>query len=302
MKTIRSITLLGLMSALTSSYIGPGFSQPTQIAEPNPQSTAEFFGTEHAKPEEKRRLAENGCKYGWYAVNRGYFYSAEEAFSKAIEIDPSCACGYFGMARIKKIRKEDQESARYYQEAIKRDPTLATADNEEKVNDPTTPKSPRNPHTDAIVATKMGWQFFDEKNYDMALNSFQLAVEQDPSYSSGYFGVAYIYSIQHKLDQAVHYYRETLKRDDTYPPVYANLAFALLLLKHDEEAKKVLDEALKRDAKQGDAVMNFACCYAERGQWDVAKKYYVDAVRRGCTPRPDIAKEFKKHGITAPDN
>jgi Tfp pilus assembly protein PilF len=276
------------------------FGQQPQVTEPNASDTSEFFGTDRAQPKDRRRLAENGCKYGWYAISRGLFNGAEETFQKAIEIDPTFAGGYFGMARIKWINKDQKDYLHYFDAAVKRDPTLASLYNKQKLENANVPKSPHTPQSEALNATKMGWQAFKEKDYTRALTFFDFAIKQDPGYAPGYFGTAYVYSVQHKLEKAVEYYRETIKREGTFPPAHANLAFALLLLNNEAEAKKELEEALKLDPKQGDAVMNFACYYGEHDKWDLAKQYAADAVQRGGKANAEAAGEFKKHGIELP--
>jgi tetratricopeptide (TPR) repeat protein len=55
-----------------------------------------------------------------------------------------------------------------------------------------------------------------------------MAIRHDKTFAPGYYGVAYVYSVQGKLDDAIKYYRETLKYDQTYPYTFANLGYALL--------------------------------------------------------------------------
>jgi Tfp pilus assembly protein PilF len=264
--------------------------------EPDPKKTAEFFSDKHKDPTSKREWAENGCQYGWYAISRGYLYSAERAFEKAIETDPSCGCGYFGLARIAKLRHQDAEADTLHAEAVKRDPSFASDANLKKLN-AGPPVSQRTPQRDAQVATQMGWESFRKKDYAQAISYFEFAIKQDPSSAPGYFGIAYVYSVQNKLDKAVEYYRLSLKHDDTHADSYGNLAYALILQDKVDEAKKMLDEALKRDPKLGNAVMNFALYYAEKKDWAKAQEYGFDAMRRGATPHPGLVKEFEKHGI-----
>lgn len=143
----------------------------------------------------------------------------------------------------------------------------------------------------------MGWESFRKKDYPRAISSFEFAIKQHPSDAPAYFGLAYVYSVQNKLDKAVDNYRLSLKYDDTHADSYGNLAYALVLQDKVDEAQKMLDEALKRDPKLGNAVMNFALYYAEKKDWAKAKDYGLDAMRRGATPHPDVVKEFQKHGI-----
>src|SRR5437773_10514899 len=62
-------------------------------------------------------------------------------------------------------------------------------------------------------ATELGWKYFHEGDYDTALRRFQMAIRHDNDYAPAYYGIAYVYSNQGRLDDAIKYYRETLKRD-----------------------------------------------------------------------------------------
>lgn len=269
------------------------------VPEPDSGDVAEFFGTQMPRQGDERRLAQIGCQYGWYAISRNMMDSAESAFDKAIQFDAGCGCGYLGMARVKKLQHADAESEKFYKEAIERDPSLESAANKAKISESTAGMAQAG-HKNAMMATEDGWKKFKAKDYEGALKYFDYAQYQDATYAPGYFGMAYVYSVQGKLDQAVKFYRDTIKRDASYPPAYANLGYALLLQGKTDEAQKQLDQALKRDPKQGDAVMNFAYYFADKDKWDTAKRYFDDAVKRGARLNPAATAGFKKHGLAMP--
>lgn len=265
--------------------------------EPDPGKTAEFFGAESVSPEKKAEICRSGLQYGWYAIDRGYVYSAEGAFTKVTELDPSSAEAWFGLARISKIQKHDRESEAYYKKATALDARYASKEYKARLNAPYTVPSPHTPRKDAIACTQIGWQAYDRKDYARAIQFFQEATKYDPSYAPGYFGVAYVYSIQNKIAEAIPLYRETIKRAPTFPDAHGNLARALLMTGNPTEAERELQEALRLDPKLGNAVMNFAYYYVEKNNWEKAKSYAQDAVSRGAVLEAEVLEEFKKHGI-----
>src|SRR6266571_7800714 len=102
-------------------------------------------------------------------------------------------------------------------------------------------------------AVQLGWKHFQQGDYETALRRFQTAIRHDADFAPAYFGAAYVYSTEGKLDEAIKYYRETLKRDTLYVFTYANLGSALLQKGQFPEALQMLDKALEIDPKCGEA-------------------------------------------------
>src|SRR4051794_8693411 len=67
----------------------------------------------------------------------------------------------------------------------------------------------------AKPAVELGWKYFKKGDYETALKRFHMAIRHDKDFAPGYYGVAYVYSVQGRLDEAIKYYRETIKRDQT---------------------------------------------------------------------------------------
>jgi Tfp pilus assembly protein PilF len=94
----------------------------------------------------------------------------------------------------------------------------------------------------AKPAVELGWKHFEKGDHETAMKRFQMAIRHDKNFAPGYYGVAYVYSVQGKLDEAIKYYRETIKRDQSYPYSYANLGYILLQKNQFDEALKMLDK------------------------------------------------------------
>ena len=63
----------------------------------------------------------------------------------------------------------------------------------------------------ALDAVEKGWAYFNRGDYETAFKRFHQATVIDPDFAPGYFGKAYIYSIQDNLDSAIENYRKTIR-------------------------------------------------------------------------------------------
>lgn len=150
-------------------------------------------------------------------------------------------------------------------------------------------------------AVELGWKYFKEGNYDIALRRFEMAVGHDKDFAPGYYGIAYVYSVEGKLDDAIKFYRETLKRDPTHVYTYANLGYALLQKNQVPEALQMLDKALQMDPNCGEAHLSYANYYASKQDWKNAEKSINKAVRNGQEIHPDLRRLLEQHGVNIAD-
>jgi Tfp pilus assembly protein PilF len=146
-------------------------------------------------------------------------------------------------------------------------------------------------------AVELGWQYFNKGDNETALKRFQIAIRLDPDFGPAYYGVAYVYSVEGKLDQAIEFYRETLKRDTSYPYTYANLGYALLQKGQDKEALEMLDRALAIYPKCGEAYLSYANYYAGKERWKDAEVAVNHAIEFGQKLNPEFAKILEEHGV-----
>jgi len=146
-------------------------------------------------------------------------------------------------------------------------------------------------------AVELGWQYFYNGDYNTALSRFKVAIRHDPAYAPGYYGIAYVNSVQSNLDEAIKYYRLTLEHDRTYPYTYANLGYALLQKDQTDEALKMLDQALKLKPDCGEAHLSYANYYASKEQWSNAEKSVNKAIACGQVIHPELKSLLEKHGV-----
>jgi len=129
-----------------------------------------------------------------------------------------------------------------------------------------------------------------------------MAARHDKDYAPAYYGIAYVYSTQGKLDDAIANYRQTLKRDKTYVFTYANLGYALLQKEQFEEALQMLDKALELDPKCGEAHLSYANYYAYKQDWKKAEQSINKAIEYGQKVHPELRKMLEHHRMDCDSN
>jgi len=149
----------------------------------------------------------------------------------------------------------------------------------------------------ATGAVELGWQCFNKGDYETALRRFQMAVRHDPAYAPGYYGIAYVHSVQGRLEEAIKYYRLTLERDQTYPYTFANLGYALLQKDQFEEGLQMLDKALKLKPDCGEAYVSYANYYAYKREWGKAQEAANKAIGCGQIIHPELRKLLEDNHV-----
>jgi Tfp pilus assembly protein PilF len=146
-------------------------------------------------------------------------------------------------------------------------------------------------------AVELGWKCFEQGDHATALRRFQMAIRHDPDFAPAYFGAAYVYTAEGKLDEAVKYYRATLQKDTIYVLTYANLGYALLQQGKFPEAIQMLNKALDIDPKCSEAHLCFAKYYAYKQDWKDAEQSVNKAIKYGQRLDPELREILEKHGV-----
>jgi Tfp pilus assembly protein PilF len=146
----------------------------------------------------------------------------------------------------------------------------------------------------ALDAVEKGWAYFNRGDYETALKRFNQATIIDPEFAPGYFGKAYVYSLQDNLDLAIENYRKTIElADPPYSHAYGNLGLALLIKGQLVEGHQMLLKALEIDPDNADAHVNIAQSYCaqedSKKAWDHIKK----AQELKASIKPGLIEEMK---------
>ena len=146
----------------------------------------------------------------------------------------------------------------------------------------------------ALDAVEKGWAYFNREDYETAFKRFNQATIIDPDFAPGYFGKAYIYSIQDNLDSAIENYRKTIElADPPYSHAYGNLGLALLIKGQNKEGHEMLLKALEIDPNNGDAHVNIAQSYCAQKESKKAWSYLKKAQELNASIDPGLLEEMK---------
>ena len=142
-------------------------------------------------------------------------------------------------------------------------------------------------------AVELGWSYFKKDDPATALKRFNQALIIDPNFAPAYFGMAYVYSYQNKLDLAIQNYRKSIEKDPTFSHSYSNLGLALLYSDKPKEALPNLKKALDIDPKNGDAHVNIALYYFAAGDYSSSWRHIHLAQDYKANVNPNFVRDLK---------
>lgn len=147
----------------------------------------------------------------------------------------------------------------------------------------------------AIDATEVGWRYFNRGDLDTALKRFHQATILDPTFAPGYYGKAYVYSAQNRLDLAIGNYRKTIElADPPYTHAYGNLGLALMMSGEKQEGFKMVQKALEIDPRNGEAHISLTNYYCSENNGKLAREHLTKAKNIGVQPDPRLVEEMKR--------
>jgi Tfp pilus assembly protein PilF len=147
----------------------------------------------------------------------------------------------------------------------------------------------------ALDATEKGWNYFNSGDLETALKRFHQATILDPKFAPGYYGKAYVYSFQNKLDLAIENYRKTIElADPPYTHAYGNLGLALMMSGKEQEGFQMVQKALEIDPNNGEAHISLTNYYCSEKNGKLARVHLEKAIAIGVQPDPRLVEEMKK--------
>lgn len=92
-----------------------------------------------------------------------------------------------------------------------------------------------------------GWTFFDEEQYDKAIEAFKNAIDIEGQFKEAYCHLAVIYIKRKEYAEAIKTLKEAIKIDKRFKEAHFNLSLAYLRLGRFEAAKNAANAALRID-------------------------------------------------------
>lgn len=147
---------------------------------------------------------------------------------------------------------------------------------------------------DAEEQIKIGSDYLNKGNLNMAMNSYHKSVQIAPS-GAGYFNIGVCYFQMGKHKDAIKSFERSLEYTPNSADAHTNIASGYLMLKDTENAIKHLEQASNFNPLDGEVQYNLACVYEAVGRLDDAKTRFERADLMGIErAQPALEKLEKK--------
>jgi tetratricopeptide (TPR) repeat protein len=138
----------------------------------------------------------------------------------------------------------------------------------------------KNRDTAAKYYIEKGWDFFYDKNYDLAMKRFNQAWLLDSLNSETYWGFGNILGVRHQYKESIALLRQSIKINPDNPRVYecisvsyGQLFFETKDITYLNQSIESLKKAISFDPKNSQALGQLTAAYSYYNQKDSARKY-----------------------------
>jgi tetratricopeptide (TPR) repeat protein len=176
-------------------------------------------------------------------------------FTRAIDLDPTNALGYYNRARsYQEIGKLDS-AIRDYSKAIQLNPNLANAHNNRGV----------------AYATK--------KEQKRALSDFDRAISLDPTRADYYNNRGNVYAAKGKLDRAITQYNQAIALDSSHADAFYNRGLTYCDKNELDSALTDFSRTISLNPKNALAYVSRSRAYRNKSEWDSVAADLAQAIR-----------------------
>jgi serine/threonine protein kinase/tetratricopeptide (TPR) repeat protein len=190
---------------------------------------------------------------GWVANGTGQHELAVGEFQKAVQLDPTNAQAYTGLASAEKQLNKLDEAEKTYQRVIQLRPQYAGA------------------------YLDLGGFYLQQQQVEKAIDMFSRAVAVAPDSYRGYSNLGAAYCYQAKFAEAIQPLRQSIAIRPT-SDAYTNLGTAYLRLRRYPDAIGAYQQAVKVDESQYAVWGSLGDAYHYSGDQAAAKSAYEKAV------------------------
>jgi len=236
------------------------------------------------------------CFAGFHIVD------AENAFNKAISLDPKNGDAYLRLAELNLYMKKYEESIKNANEALRIDKYRSkayfikgyvykeTKDTLRAISNFLTCVEQDRNYYDAIIQLA---NLYAVHNDPIALQYYNNALKLQPHSVEALYDRGLFYQNTGEIEKAVNDYNELLKVDPTYGFAYFNLGF--IAMKFEKDYPKAIifyTKALTHEKHYVEAYYNRGICHEKMGDKQKAKADYMEALN--IYPSYDLAKKALK--------
>jgi len=194
-------------------------------------------------------------RVGLQCMQSNDYVNAEQAFRKAVELDPKNVYGYNGLGIALANQGKLDEAIACYNEALRLDPDHAESH------------------------SNLGAALTTQGRLDEAVAHYAEAVRLKPKYVEAHTGMGTALAMQGKLDEAVGHHREAVRLRPGFASAHYNLAVALAMQGKIEEAVTHYRDAIRLDPDDASAHTNLGIILHRQGKLDEAIAEYTQALK-----------------------
>ena len=136
-----------------------------------------------------------------------------------------------------------------------------------------------------------GGSYYIGKQYDLAIASYQKALEIDPAYTNAFYGLASTYRAQGRLDLAIENFSEAICLSPKYAQPYASRAEIYQFMGRYAEAERDLDTYVKVFGQYPVPYMARGDFFMARREYALAAEDYAIAIERN----PSLQEAYLKY-------
>lgn len=137
--------------------------------------------------------------------------------------------------------------------------------------------------------TAYGLSLMGSENFEEARSAFNKSISIKPDYWDAYLNHAFSYRKQGNFDQEIKELKILIEKAPQYVPAYKNLGVTYIDLKQDDNAIEYWSRASVRDST-GDFEYNIGINYANRGNIEAARQWYIKSAKEGNVNARTILK------------
>jgi len=132
--------------------------------------------------------------------------------------------------------------------------------------------------SEILTHFNLGVQFYNQREFLKAIQSYQKVIELDPTYIEAYNNLGIIYQEIGNFDRAFGAYQKSIEINPQYEKGHNNLGILFYLKGRNEEALEAFQKALAINSNNIESHINLGVLYKKQGQLNKAIESYQKAL------------------------
>ena len=205
--------------------------------------------------------------------NQQRFAEAEQAYGKAIELNPEYATAYSNLGNLLADQQRFAEAEQAYGKAIELNPDDATA------------------------YSNLGILLKHQQRFAEAEQAYGKAIELNPEYATAYSNLGNLLADQQRFAEAEQAYGKAIELNPEYATAYSNLGNLLADQQRFAEAEQAYGKAIELNPDDATAYYNLGNLLADQQRFAEAEQAYGKAIELN----PEYATAYSNLGILLAD-